>query len=292
MASLEEKRHTLAHLTVAAVRELWRKTKFSTRNVVVGVSGQRVVTRVVELPWMPERELRASLRFQAQALLPVPVDDVELDLAMAGETMSPEGDRLARILMVAAPRDLVAGLVTAVQAGGVVVQSVDLVPLALVRLLGTAPCAVTARVAQAAARTAKVVSHDAVTSPGAVTPVGARVNGAAWSPAEADQLASLSANGVASLSPTTGSPERPSDQTWPWSQDELAAGPEEGGLLGTVGTAPTSSEVIVDVGGSVTTVIVNELGVPRFVRVLRMGAYRRLTGAFEQMALEVPSESW
>jgi len=49
-----------------ALKELWRRGGFKGRQVIMGVGNQRVVVREVALPWLPEKELRASLGFQVQ----------------------------------------------------------------------------------------------------------------------------------------------------------------------------------------------------------------------------------
>src|SRR5919202_3143771 len=56
----------------AALKELWRKGKFRSREVVLGVANQRVVVREVSLPWMADmKELRQSLPFQVQEFVPI-----------------------------------------------------------------------------------------------------------------------------------------------------------------------------------------------------------------------------
>jgi type IV pilus assembly protein PilM len=62
-----------------AIKDLWRRTKISSRRVIIGVANQRVVVRLVDVPWMQPNELRSSLAFQAGDYLPIPVDQTELD---------------------------------------------------------------------------------------------------------------------------------------------------------------------------------------------------------------------
>src|SRR6266511_4093056 len=49
-----------------ALRELWRRGKFRSRDIVLGVANQRVVVREVSLPWLTDKELRESLPFQVE----------------------------------------------------------------------------------------------------------------------------------------------------------------------------------------------------------------------------------
>jgi type IV pilus assembly protein PilM len=47
-------------VVAAALKDLWRRTRISSRRVIIGVANQRVVVRLVDVPWMPPNELRSS----------------------------------------------------------------------------------------------------------------------------------------------------------------------------------------------------------------------------------------
>ena len=67
-----------------ALRELWQRGGFKGRRVYMGVGNQRVVVREIALPYLPEKELRASLGFQVQEFIPMSVDEAVLDFDPAG----------------------------------------------------------------------------------------------------------------------------------------------------------------------------------------------------------------
>ena len=119
-----------------ALKDLWRRNRISSRQVIIGVANQRVVVRLVDLPWMPPSELRKSLAFQAGDHLPIPVDQTELDYAVIGEHEATEGQRLLRVLLVAAQKEMLAGHLEAVRAAGLRPVGIDLNPIALLRSLG------------------------------------------------------------------------------------------------------------------------------------------------------------
>lgn len=128
----------------AALRRLWREGRFSTRAVRLGVSSGSVLVRQVELDWMPPADLRRALRYQVADLLPVAVDDANLDHVHLGEherTDPATGQvrRMVRILLVATARGAVDEMVRAVRAAGLRPLTADLVPLALVRAAAAAP---------------------------------------------------------------------------------------------------------------------------------------------------------
>jgi type IV pilus assembly protein PilM len=118
-----------------AIKDLWRRTRISSRRVVIGVANQRVVMRLVDVPWMEPNELRSSLAFQAGDYLPIPVDQTELDYSVIGEHEAAGGQRLLRVLLVAA-QEMLAGHLQAVRLAGLRPEGIDLNPIALLRSLG------------------------------------------------------------------------------------------------------------------------------------------------------------
>ena len=119
-----------------AIKDLWRRTRISSRRVIIGVANQRVVVRLVDVPWMQPNELRSSLAFQAGDYLPIPVDQTELDYAVIGEHEAVGGQRLLRVLLVAAQKEMLAGHLQAVRLAGLRPEGIDLNPIALLRSLG------------------------------------------------------------------------------------------------------------------------------------------------------------
>lgn len=116
----------------AAIRRLWSDAKFGSRDVNIGVGNQRVVVRELDLPWMPLPQLRQSLPFQVQELLPMDTDEALLDYFPTGEVEGPQG-RLVHGMLVAATRDTVRANVMAVEGAGLRPQLVDLSSFALLR---------------------------------------------------------------------------------------------------------------------------------------------------------------
>lgn len=119
-----------------ALKELWGKSGIKTKQVHLGVGNQRVVVREIALPWLPDKELRASLGFQVQEFIPMSVDEAVLDFDPLGE-VEQEGRRMLRILLVAAQKIMINSVVAAVEAAKLEPVGIDLTPFALVRAVGT-----------------------------------------------------------------------------------------------------------------------------------------------------------
>ena len=119
-----------------ALRQLWDSGGFKSRQVWMGVGNQRVVVREVALPYLPEKELRASLGFQVQEYIPMSVEDAVLDFDPV-EEFEADGRKMQRILLVASQRTMVDVVVKAALGAKLEPMGLDLVPFALVRAIGS-----------------------------------------------------------------------------------------------------------------------------------------------------------
>lgn len=149
----------------AALKQLWSEYRLSGRRVRVGVGSGSVMVRQLELDWMSDDDLRRSLRYQVADLLPVPVDDANLDHVRLGDGEGTDEHgaprRLARILLVATAREAVDGVVRCAQGAGLQPVSADLSAFASMRtaLLSDAPDASPEAVVDIGADTVTVAVH-------------------------------------------------------------------------------------------------------------------------------------
>lgn len=118
-----------------AIRRLWENGGFSTHAVVVGIAGLRVITRELDLPWVPDDEVDSAVRFQSEEVIPFTPDKTLLSTQVLADATSADGSKVRRVLVAAAHSDLVQGVVAAVDQAGLQVTGVDLVSSALVRAL-------------------------------------------------------------------------------------------------------------------------------------------------------------
>ncbi|MGH3664709.1 MAG: type IV pilus assembly protein PilM [Egibacteraceae bacterium] len=159
-----------------ALKALWSRYGFKTRKVLLGMANQQVVVRQLDLPYLPDAEMRQSLPYQVQDAIPIQVEQAILDFHTLEVYETEEGQRFSRILLVAAHRQTVQSVIDVVRKAKLEPVGVDLNAFAVLR--------------------------------------------------------------------------------------SLAPGNE---------TDPYEGELLIDVGASVTNVVVHEAGVPRFVRILLMG---------------------
>jgi type IV pilus assembly protein PilM len=117
-----------------ALKELFGKSHLDKR-VRIGVANQRTVLRMLEMPPLPEgKELAAAVRFQAEDQMPMPLDNAVLDYHPLGIIDTPAGQR-QRVAVVAAQRDMIERLLSAVRRAGLRPEAIDLSAFALIRAL-------------------------------------------------------------------------------------------------------------------------------------------------------------
>ena len=149
-----------------ALRTLWATGKFGSKEVRLGVANSGVMVRQMVLDWMPPADFKQALRYQVQDALPMPVDDANLDYHLLEELeLANEGEdprRVARILLVAAAREVVDPFVEAARNAGLRTSGVDLLPFALVRARtpgGLDPAGETEAIVDIGADVVSVVVH-------------------------------------------------------------------------------------------------------------------------------------
>ncbi len=119
----------------SAIRDLWRHSNIRSKEVAIGVSNQKVVVRLVDLPFMERAELAGAIQYQAQDYIPIPVEDAILDFQIIGDYMTPADEHMMEVLLVAAQRDMVDSAVRAVEASGLKLVQIDVTSFAIVRAL-------------------------------------------------------------------------------------------------------------------------------------------------------------
>lgn len=120
----------------SAISQLWRLAKFRGKKVAVGVANQKVVVRPIDLPFMELEELRGAIQFQVQEYIPMPVDEAVLDFQVLEEFVTENNERMMRVLLVAAQKDMINVFIDAVTRARLDPVAVDHIPFALIRSLG------------------------------------------------------------------------------------------------------------------------------------------------------------
>jgi type IV pilus assembly protein PilM len=145
-----------------ALRQFFRKNKLPRQNVRLGISNNRIGVRMFEIGGIDDpKQLANAIRYRAQEVLPIPVEEAVLDYHIVSEYMDGEGQLKRRVLLVVAYRDLIDRYLAACKKAGIKLAGIDLEAFAILRAL--APPVEGAADAATAARVVVSVGHDRTT---------------------------------------------------------------------------------------------------------------------------------
>ena len=119
----------------AAIKECLRSAGIRAKYACLGVSNQKVVVRLVDLPFMQNDELAGAIQFQAQDYIPIPIEEAILSYERIGEYVTPSDEHMMEVLLVAAQSDMINNVVAAADGAGVRPERIDVTSFALARAL-------------------------------------------------------------------------------------------------------------------------------------------------------------
>lgn len=130
--SLSDSKNDQQRLTMA-ISQLVAHAGFSTKNVAVGVPSNRVFTTVADVDRLPDHELEKSIRYQADALIPTPLNESKIDWALLGD--SPVDKTKSEVLLTSVPNEFIERRLDIVESAGLNVIAFEPDNLALMRSL-------------------------------------------------------------------------------------------------------------------------------------------------------------
>lgn len=116
-----------------AVKEALNTGSIRGREVCAAIAGGEVIVRHVFFPRMPKEELAQAVKWEAGAYIPYPTEEADIDFDVIG-TGNDSSDKL-EVMIVAAPKSLVASHVETMELADVRPLFLDIQPIALCRVL-------------------------------------------------------------------------------------------------------------------------------------------------------------
>jgi type IV pilus assembly protein PilM len=117
----------------AAINELIVQSRVVTRNVAVGLPSLRVFTTVADMDRIPATELGRAIHYQADSLIPTPVEESKIDWALLGD--SPSDPTKLEILLSSIPNNFIEQRLDILESIGLNVIAFEPDNLALTRAL-------------------------------------------------------------------------------------------------------------------------------------------------------------
>ena len=143
-----------------ALKRFFELHKLPKRGIRLGVSNNRIGVRIFEIEGVTDaQQLENAIRFRAEEVLPIPLDEAVLDYVVLDDEVRADGTGWKRILLVVAYREVVDRYLQACRRAGLEVVGIDLEAFALLRSL-EAP---EERDASAGALIAVAIGHDRTT---------------------------------------------------------------------------------------------------------------------------------
>ncbi len=103
------------------------------KDVAVGLPAGKTFTTVIEMPLMPESELRSTLKYQVDQYMPIPVNDAKVDWVSLG--VSPKDAKKQDVLLASTSQSYVTDLIEMIDSLGFNVIAAEPDPIANVRAL-------------------------------------------------------------------------------------------------------------------------------------------------------------
>ena len=123
-------------LLADALRAFFRKNGLPRQGVRLGIANNRIGVRIFEIAGIGDaKQLENAIRFRAQEVLPIPIEEAVLDYQLLGQRVDEEGNAVSRILLVVAYRELIDRYVAACKKAGLRLAGIDLEAFALLRAL-------------------------------------------------------------------------------------------------------------------------------------------------------------
>jgi len=118
---------------IDTIRELIATSKVKTKDVVTSVSGQSVIVKKIQLPYMTDAELEESIRWEAERHIPFDINDVNIDFQTFGA--NPENAEVMDVVLVAAKKDIINDYVSVIMEAGLNPVIIDIDAFALENML-------------------------------------------------------------------------------------------------------------------------------------------------------------
>jgi len=119
-----------------ALKRFFELHKLPKRGVRLGVSNNRIGVRIFEIEGVSDpQQLENAIRFRAEEVLPIPLDQTVLDFVVLDEEVRADGSERKRVLLVVVYREVVERYLQACRRAGLQVVGIDHEAFALLRSL-------------------------------------------------------------------------------------------------------------------------------------------------------------
>jgi len=116
-----------------ALLALMKNGNFTAENYVLGVNNENVVMRYASFPKVSDDKLRNMIFLQAQEFMPIPVQEMEMDFFVAGESVNTDEQDMVDVVLVGARKNMLEQIIDVMSAAKKSVIEIEPTALALCR---------------------------------------------------------------------------------------------------------------------------------------------------------------
>ncbi len=113
------------NLFVDAITQLIAQGNFQTTDVAIGVNNENVLMRYASFPKVDDDKLRNMILLQAQEFFPIPIQEMEVDFVVAGESVGEDDTPQVNVMLVAARKQMLEGYINNFTTAKLQVQEID-----------------------------------------------------------------------------------------------------------------------------------------------------------------------
>ena len=121
----------------AAIREQLKSKGISNKNAIFSLSSTKIVNREVVIPAVPEKKVAGIINANASEYFPVNIEDYVISHSVLETVADDEGGKNMRVMVVAAPQQMLRTYYELASVAGLSVQSIDYVGNAMLQLIKT-----------------------------------------------------------------------------------------------------------------------------------------------------------
>ena len=121
--------------TAELLRTLLDKMEVSTKEAVASLPSFSVFTSLLELPDMAVEETVQAMQYQAKALVPMPINEVDIDWMQVGRYNNSEGRTVQKVVLIAVPKRQIEKYQRIFKQAGLNLKALELETVSLARIL-------------------------------------------------------------------------------------------------------------------------------------------------------------
>lgn len=119
--------------TATLLKNLIKKSGVTATNVIASLPNNVVFTSVIEMPKMPEDELRQAIEFEAKKYVPLPLEEVALSWSLIEDHRVGQQNPRTKVLLTAVPTIVIDNYVKVLNEAGLEPQALEIEALSLIR---------------------------------------------------------------------------------------------------------------------------------------------------------------